>query len=94
MSRVLGDKAGRQPVEKGVIPHQPHGGGADDKQWPVLRVACSNADGLHACLWVIHGPHATVVCTVIAQDIVIVDVMMKWKSKKWAFAVLLLHFIQ
>lgn len=46
--QVLRHKASRQPVEKSVIPHQPHGGGADDEQGPLPRVACSYADGLHA----------------------------------------------
>ena len=42
----LWGEGGGQPVEESVAPHQAHGGGADDQQRPVLRVARRNADGL------------------------------------------------
>ena len=44
--RAFRDKGWWQPVEQGITPYQPHGGGADDEQRPVFWVACCNADGL------------------------------------------------
>ena len=45
--QVLGYKVSRQPVEESIVPHQPHGGGADDEQGPLAGIAGSNADGLY-----------------------------------------------
>ena len=54
--QVLRHEASGQPVEESIIPHQPHGGGADDEQGPLPWVACSNADGLHARLPTVTHP--------------------------------------
>ena len=47
--RSFWNEASRQPVEQGVVPDQAHGGGADDEQGPVLRVACRHTDSLRHC---------------------------------------------